>query len=107
MKERDWMELQAEAPLTVNACLHYFQDRYMGDWRSRILEPDAIFAYLQTKGFEIRVSTFGIPNRSDWYCEVYRDGQLIKHERDYKKYDLAAMDAIMTAFVELEKVYGS
>lgn len=100
------MELQTEAPLAVNACLYYFQERYPGAWQSKIMEPDAIFSYLGAKGFEITVSTFGIPNRSDWYCEVYYENKLLKHERDFKKYDIAAMEAITTAFAELEKAYG-
>ncbi len=106
MKEENWMELQEEAPLAAAACLHYFQDRHL-NWKSKMLEPDAILSYLQTKGFEITVSTFGIPNRNDWYCEVFYGDKLIKHERDFTSYELAATEAIVTAFLELEKSFVS
>lgn len=105
MRQENWMELQSEAPLAVNTCLNYFQDRYMGNWRTKILDPGAVFTYLQTVGFEITVSTFGIPNRSDWYCEVYYQGQLLKHERDFISFELAALEAITTAFGELERTF--
>ena len=67
------------------------------------MEVDAIFTYLSSRGFEITVSTFGIPNRKDWYCEVYFQENLLIHERDFKTYQLAATTAISTAFIELEK----
>lgn len=102
MKEQDWVALQAEAPFAVNACLHYFQYRY-GNWRSKIMEVDAIFTYLGSRGFEITVSTFGIPNRKDWYCEVYFQESLLLHERDFKTFQLAAFEAITIAFIALER----
>ena len=102
MKEQDWLELQEEAPRAVHACLLHFQQRYIGLWQSRLLDAEAVIAYLEAQGFSIAVSTFGIPNRKDWYCEVYRYGELLKHERDFAGYERAAREAIVTAFLELE-----
>ena len=97
------MELQEEAPFSVNACLRYFQERYMGNWQLKILQEEAVFAYLSSKGYEVTVSTFGVPNRSDWYFEIHREETLLKHERNFTSAELAALQAITFAFMELEK----
>ena len=101
MREQTWVELQLDAPLAVNACLHYFQQRY-ANWQAKLLDIEAIVAYLNTKGLEVLISTFGIPNRTDWYYEVYYDGSLLQHERDFTTYELAATTAITMAFQHLE-----
>lgn len=101
MREQTWAELQEEAPLAVNACVHYFKDRY-ANWRAKMLEIDAILLYLQTKDIELIIATFGIPNRQDWYYELFVEGNLLRHEREFHTYELAAMTAILLAFSILE-----
>lgn len=104
MREQTWVELQAEAPLAVNACVHYFQDRY-ANWRVKIMGIDALLSYFATKEIEIVISTFGIPNRKDWYYEIFLEGNLLQHERDFSTYELAATTAFTIAFQALEKQY--
>lgn len=102
MSETVWQELQEEAPLAVYACLHYFQARYLA-WQSKLLEEQAIVHYLSAKGFEIHISTFGVPNRQDWYFEIRRQEELFRHERNFTCYELAAEAAIRLVFLELEQ----
>lgn len=103
MSETEWQELQEEAPLAVNACLLYFQERYMGLWRSRLMEEAAVLTYLSGKDFELSVSNFGLPNRRDWYYEIHRENRLFQHERGFATYELAAQAAIKAVFAVLEK----
>ncbi len=105
MEQQNWEDLLEEAPVAVNACLRYFQERYMGNWQLKILRADAIFAYLNTKGYEVTVSTFGVPNRTDWYYEIHREETLLKHERNFVSAELAALQAITFTFLELEKAH--
>lgn len=104
MKEQYWLGLLEEAPVAVQTCLLYFQERYPGHWRAKILDVQAVFTYLQTRDFELRVATFGIPNRKDWYCEVFFQSDLLLHERNFSTYERAAEEAITTAFRRLEKL---
>ncbi|MCB0633837.1 MAG: hypothetical protein KDD15_29100 [Lewinella sp.] len=107
MKEPCWMELLEEAPVAVQSCVLYFQERYPGSWQAKLLDSDAILRYLDSKDFEITVATFGIPNRQDWFCEVIFQGTLLKHERNFATYELAADEAIITAFRKLETTLSS
>lgn len=107
MKEQSWMGLLEEAPVAVQTCLIYFQERYPGSWRMKLLNTEAVLTYLRTKDFEITVATFGIPNRQDWYCEVAFQGNLLKHERNFINYELAAEAAIFFAFQKLETDHSS
>jgi hypothetical protein len=97
-----WLELREEAPLSVNACLQYFQDRYMGHWRSKILEVDLVFSYLETKGFEITVRQWGIPGRRDWYYEINREHRRFAEDRGFESFELAAEEVIRCVFLILE-----
>lgn len=104
MEEQNWTELLEEAPVAVKTCLIYFQERYPGNWRAKLLDTGAVLTYLSTRNFEITVATFGIPNREDWYYEVLFQGNLLKHERNFTAYELAADEAMITAFLKLESL---
>ncbi|MCB0641434.1 MAG: hypothetical protein KDC44_07325 [Phaeodactylibacter sp.] len=102
MSETVWQELLEEAPLAVRACLHYFQAHFLA-WQPKLLEERAMLHYLATQGFEVRIATFGVPNRKDWYLEVYREEALLRHERNFADRALALEAAIRLVFQELEK----
>lgn len=102
MKEQSWMELLEEAPVAVQSCLIYFQERYSGHWRAKLLDTQAVLTYLSTKDLDITVATFGIPNRQDWYYELTFREKLLQHERNFATYELAADQAISFAFRKLE-----
>lgn len=97
------MELREDAPCAVAACLLYFQERYIGHWSRKITQPQAIVAYLQTQGFELTVTQYELPNRKDWYYELYAADQLVQHARNFTSYQEAAAEAIRIAFLKLEQ----
>lgn len=102
MDEQYWMDLLEETPAAVQTCARYFQERYLGNWQSRLLDAGAVLGFLQRHELEVTVATFGIPNRRDWYYEIVFRGELLRHERHFQTYELAAESAIRAAFRQLE-----
>ena len=102
MNKQYWMELREDAPYAVAACLLYFQERYIGRWATKITTPEAVIAYLQTRAYDVRITQFQLPNRQDWYYDIYHAGELVQHARGFVSYQAAAATAIQLAFIALE-----
>lgn len=97
-----WRMLQDEAPRALALCLDYFQLHYGGPATEQLLRPRAVLAYLQTQGYQLTITQFGIPNRDDWYFEIHLHGEFLVHQRGYRSKELALQVAVQAVFVSIE-----
>lgn len=103
MNNINWQELSEIAPATVEQCVQYFQDRYMGRWQFKMNQPERLLEFLRTKSVGVQISGFNW----HWSCKVWLNEALIYHHHDGATEEDTFNTAIHQAFLALEDRFAT